>query len=89
VKIEWLPTEPNPRTSGMNAAGGWRLHAVNVDDDAPSLGIGPRAAVCGLRPAHGWGFDMFITDLCTSCIRSLGIVPPRTRSERMRLIERE
>lgn len=72
MRIEWLSTEPNPNASGMNAAGGWKLHAVNMDNDATWLGIGPRAAVCGTRPAHGWGFDLFIKDRCTRCLTCLG-----------------
>lgn len=72
MKFEWVSTEPNPRTGGMNASGGWKLHAVNVDDDAPYLGIGPRAAACGTRPAHGWGVDLFIKDKCTRCKQALG-----------------
>lgn len=79
MKIEWLSTEPNPKTSGMNAAGGWKLHAVNIDNDATYLGIGPRAAVCGTRPAHGWGCDLFIEDKCMRCLLSLGEDAPFDR----------
>lgn len=71
MKVEWMSTEPGPNT-GMNAAGGWKLHAVNVDTDATYHGIGPRSAVCGVRPAHGWGCDLFITDKCVRCRLSLG-----------------
>lgn len=45
---------------------------VIADDDDTFLGIGPRAAACGLRPAHGWGLDMFIKDKCARCRRVLG-----------------
>jgi len=72
MRFEWLSTEPNPRASGLNAAGGWKLHAINLDDDATYLGIGPRAAACGLRPAHGWGIDLFVTDRCIRCRLALG-----------------
>lgn len=61
--IEWLfSTEPNPRTSGMNAAGGWKLHVVDTEG----------VAACGMRPAHGWGIDLFITDKCTRCKKAIG-----------------
>ena len=63
MNIEWLSTEPNPRTSGMNAAGGWKIHAVDTD-----VGV----AACGMRPAHGWGMDLFITDKCARCKKALG-----------------
>lgn len=61
-QYDWFSTEPNPRTSGMNAAGGWKLHAVEVVGD----GI-YGDAICGCRPAHGWGCDLFITDKCRRC----------------------
>lgn len=65
TKIHWLTTAPNPRSpaTGSDAGQrGWKLHAVNADDD-----IGPRAAACGLKPRHGWSLDMFIKDKCCKC----------------------
>lgn len=74
-KIQWLTTAPNPRSQATghdSGQRGWKLHAVNADDDDTFLGIGHRAAVCGLRPVYGWGLDMFITDKCARCQRALG-----------------
>lgn len=74
MKIKWFTTAPNPNSpaTGHDAGQrGWKLHAVNVDDDDTFLGIGPRAAACGLRPAHGWGLDMFIDDKCARCLSAL------------------
>jgi hypothetical protein len=76
VKIQWLTTAPNPRSpaTGFDAGQrGWRLHAVNADNDDTFLGIGPRAAACGLRPAYGWGLDLFIEAKCATCLRKLGM----------------
>ena len=76
MKIQWLSTAPNPRspaTGGDAGQRGWRLHAVNADDDDTFLGIGPRKAMCGLRPAYGWSLDMFIEDKCGRCKAALGI----------------
>ena len=74
MKIQWLTTAPNPRSSAMEYdAGqrGWRLHAVNADDSETFLSIGSRAAACGLRPAHGWSRDMFIEDKCQRCMAKM------------------
>lgn len=59
--MEWLSSEPNPRTSGLNAAGGWKLHAVGDD----------KRALCGLRAKHGWGTDLFVEDKCRRCAAAL------------------
>ena len=72
--MQWLTTSPNPRASvvGYDAGQrGWRLHAVLVPSHAPvpvtfsSLRWEP--ALCGLRPAHGWGLYLFIEDRCKRC----------------------
>lgn len=69
----WLTTAPNPRTpaTGHDAGQrGWRLHAVEAPADATFPEIGHRRALCGLRPRHGWGLDMFIEKRCERCART-------------------
>jgi hypothetical protein len=76
--IEWFTSEPNPRNVGIsrNAAGGWRLHAIDCTDD-PSIGLADtrrlksKSALCGLSPRHGWGFDLFIRDQCERCTKAV------------------
>ena len=67
MKYEWLTTQPNPRSpaTGYDAGQrGWKLHLVDVEGEhTPS-------AVCGLRPRHGWGLDMFINDKCERCVKA-------------------
>ena len=78
VKIQWLTTAPNPRASrGGYDQGqrGWRLHAVLADDREMFAGMGPRNALCGLRPAHGWDLDMFIDDKCKRCEAKIAAEP--------------
>ncbi len=78
--IHWVTTAPNPRSpaTGHNAGQrGWRLHAVEAADDAKFNEIKFRAAVCGLRPHHGWGLDAFIEDRCVRCAKKLFMEPPR------------
>lgn len=68
--IHWLTTEPNPRSPATrHDAGqrGWRRHAVEAPDAATFIDLRHRAALCGLRPRHGWGLDMFIDEDCTRC----------------------
>jgi hypothetical protein len=48
---------------------GWRLHAIEVADDELLEAIGQRRAICGLRPSHGWGVDLFIDRECSRCAR--------------------
>lgn len=56
----WVTTAPNPRRAMGQDEGqrGWRLHAVAT---------GKERAACGLRAAHGWGFDLFIDRECQRC----------------------
>jgi len=82
--MQWLTTSPNPRAHAVGVdAGqrGWRLHAVIVPSTAPTpvtfQALRWESALCGLRPAHGWGLDMFIEDRCKRCearAARLGIV---------------
>ena len=78
MAIEWLVTSPHPKHSGAgwdSGIRGWKLHAV-IDpkyDIEPSVWDlkGPMRsktrALCGLRPRHGWGVDLFIEDECERC----------------------
>lgn len=76
--IHWLTTAPNPRSraTGYDAGQrGWRLHAVEAPDNFrfSELNVNVPSAVCGVRPSHGWGLDMFIDRRCTRCERKLGL----------------
>ena len=83
-KIQWLTTMPNPRSPAHTCGAddgqvGWRLHAVEADE-ASTLGeVGSKSAACGLRPAHGWGIDMFIERKCSRCLRKLDLACPVCR----------
>lgn len=71
--MHWVTTEPNPRSPATgHAAGqrGWKLHYVPSDEET-FVGLRYTAALCGLRPRHGWGLDMFIEDKCARCLRAL------------------
>ncbi len=75
MTIQWITTAPNPRTraTGYDAGQrGWKLHAVEASDDASLKDIRFEKAACGLSPAHGWGFDLFITDKCSRCLQKIG-----------------
>lgn len=68
--IHWLTTAPNPKSSprGFNAGQrGWKLHAVEAPVDAKFSEIKRSAALCGLKPSHGWGLDLVIEDKCLRC----------------------
>lgn len=70
-RYQWLTTVPNPRVRGFGAdAGqrGWKLHAVlcAVGWKLPGR---YENAVCGMRPGHGWGLDLFIDNECKRCAR--------------------
>lgn len=72
--IHWLTTAPNPRSpaTGFDAGQrGWRLHAVEAPAGATFSGVKFHAALCGLRPRHGWGLDTFIDDKCARCLTRL------------------
>lgn len=74
--IHWLTTAPNPKSpaTGFDAGQrGWRLHAVEAPEKAKFADIAKQAAVCGTRPAHGWGIDLFIDERCDRCVRKLGV----------------
>lgn len=71
---QWLTTAPNPRSSSQGPdAGqrGWKLHAVEAKDTTTFGSLKGHAALCGMRPRHGWSLDMFIEDRCQRCERVL------------------
>jgi len=71
-KIQWLTTAPNPRSpaTGVDAGQrGWVQHAVVADDDASFKDIKGVRSLCGLKPAHGWGLDLFIESKCKKCLK--------------------
>ena len=70
MAIQWLTTSPNPRSAATgHDAGqrGWRLHAVEADENQKFTEIRGRRALCGVLPRHGWGLDMFVEDRCKRC----------------------
>lgn len=66
----WYATAPVPG-GGDRAQRGWKLHLVDVTPPIPEYGIRYRSAACGLRPAHGWSFDLFIEEECKRCRAAL------------------
>ena len=73
MTVQWLTTAPNPRVAptGPDAGQrGWKLHAVETDSET-FKGVGWTRAVCGVRPAHGWGLDLFIFEKCARCSRKI------------------
>lgn len=72
-KWQWLTTAPHPnpakrRTCEVDAGQrGWKTHAVMASDSETLEDIGHRRSMCGLKPAHGWGVDLFIEARCERC----------------------
>ena len=66
AKYEWLTTCLNPRTP-LSEPRGWRTHAVLVPAGAKFDEIKKLRSLCGLRPRHGWGMDLFIEEPCARC----------------------
>lgn len=69
----WLTTAPNPRSSatGVDAGQrGWVRHAVMCQPDATLDDVRRTRALCGLRPRHGWGSDLFIETRCKRCSKA-------------------
>jgi hypothetical protein len=71
---------PNPKVvdhSVDSGQRGWRIHAVDIEDDKTTLGeIRLATAACGLVPGHGWSVDLFIgrggyDQRCKRCVRAL------------------
>jgi hypothetical protein len=86
---EWLTTNPHPEAfiGGYDAGQrGWRLHRVNLGGstrtdwyNGEEIDISP--ALCGLRPAHGWGLDLYIEEKCKRCLRALARDPDRNPND--------
>lgn len=85
--IHWLTTSPDPhsRRTGYDAGQrGWRLHAVEGPAGATFADVGREPAACGLRPAHGWGLDLYIDEPCKRCVASVGATPDTLLGETRR-----
>lgn len=57
----------NPRVPQWGEPRGWRLHTVRVPEGATFAQLKGLRALCGLRPRHGWGGDLFIDEPCAKC----------------------
>lgn len=67
---QWLTTRASGRAHTVecdDGQTGWKLHAVVADDSETFAQIGRRPSLCGLRPKHGWGLDLFVEDKCKLC----------------------
>lgn len=63
VLVQWLNAETNPRirATGFNAGrSAWKFHAVLSDPRQKFEEIKGVHALCGLKPRHGWGMDLFM-----------------------------
>lgn len=80
MKHETCTTAPHPYKSAKRCSAdqnqvGWRLHIVDLSQGPKYTGrvgahqvvVNRSPALCGLRPRHGWGLDMFIDAMCTRC----------------------
>lgn len=76
--VTWLTT--NDKNGGGPWQSGWKEHAIPLEDGenekhtSPSA-LGKRRALCGLRPRHGWGVDLFIDEKCSRCVARLAKAP--------------
>lgn len=73
-QIQWLTTAPNPYARGYgtdDGQRGWRTHAVVATDKTTFAEVRGARALCGLRPVHGWGMDLFIEARCQRCESAL------------------
>jgi len=73
------PYSPSHTHGADDGQVGWRLHLVNEGMNIIRRGfsvslalrqpeeIDVSPALCGLRPRHGWGLDMFIDEPCKKC----------------------
>lgn len=82
--VHWLTTAPHPtrpaHTHGADDGQvGWRLHLVYGYPTRVHSRFGFPAAICGARPRHGWGCDLFIEEPCARCLAQIEkrrITPP-------------
>ena len=66
----WLST--NDKNGGGPWQSSWRHHAVPLEENENEnittfAQLGKRRALCGLRPRHGWGMDLFLDTNCKRC----------------------
>lgn len=57
----------NPRVPQWSEPRGWRLHTVKVPIGVTFDELRKLRSLCGLRPKHGWGGDLFIDEPCARC----------------------
>jgi hypothetical protein len=65
AEIQWLLTEPDPRSpaTGFNAGRrGWVRHAVRALASEKFSDVRRRRSLCGVLPRHGWGDDSYIPE---------------------------
>jgi hypothetical protein len=79
----WRTTSPNPNRPafGVDAGQrGWKLHLVDLAQPGANwYGKNKGFSLCGMRPRHGWGLDLFIDAPCERCAKAearLGIDVP-------------
>ena len=77
MHITWVTT--NDKNGGGPWQSGWKEHAVPLADSEEEKNmafssLGKRRALCGLRPRHGWGIDLFIDEKCKRCEAKVGRV---------------
>jgi hypothetical protein len=74
MRVTWIST--NDKNGGGPWQSGWKEHAVPLldgeDENMSSVALGKRRALCGLRPRHGWGIDLFIDEKCKRCEAEAG-----------------
>ena len=73
-EIQWLTTAANPAAHTCetdDGQQGWRLHAVRATKQTRFKDLGRQPALCGTRPARGWGLDLFVNTKCKRCLRAL------------------
>jgi len=75
MRLTWVST--NDKNGGGPWQSGWKEHAVplNNGEDESNMSfaaLGKRRALCGLRPRHGWGIDLFIDAKCKRCEAKAG-----------------
>lgn len=75
IEFQWLTTAPNPRRAMTShpddGQRGWVRHAVMASSGETFGALKHRRAECGIRPAHGWGFDLFIERECSRCLAAI------------------
>lgn len=65
----WLTTASGEENRGCDGGQrGGRVHAVSALLTETGEQLVGRAALCGLRPAQGWGADLFVIEPCAKCL---------------------